>query len=118
MKYLKLFENLENLSPKSISDIIKQYDELRKIMKPIVLKKYYKLANDITYEPDYGDMPNPNDDAGDLFLNEMSVDGNNFYFILITYDKQGQLYNEYHIDLNGKEIEQLVMEIDAEKYNI
>ena len=65
MKRLKLFEDLKySLTVKTIDD----FNDLIHKIKPVVLLKYYELADDDTYEPEWGYTPTNQYSKDDLVL--------------------------------------------------
>lgn len=114
MKHLKLFENK---SVKSTRNLIEEFNNFLRDIKPAVIKEYIKLANDKRYEPDQGDRP-VKGNVESLALIEVVAMENFFEFLLQDYDNNGEVTSQYFIMLSDVDMEEALMDLDAKKYNL
>ena len=120
MKYLKIFES--QYSKQSVKNLLKEYFSFIKYIKPAILEKYLQLADDPDYEPDYGDQPYKVD-VNDLSLTRIgySEGGDSefdYQFVLNDYNISGEIFATFYIDVTQDELEEMIMKLDAKKYNI
>lgn len=115
MRYLRLFENM---SAQSIREMAKKYEAFLDDIKPYVVRKYNELANDENYEQDFGDKPfllNPHEE---LFLSKIGFDNKMFQFVLYLFDDEHTICNQFYIDITDNELNDILMELNANKYNL
>jgi hypothetical protein len=115
MRHLKKL--FESKSIESTRNLIKEFNDFLRDIKPIVFEKYLELAKDKRYEPDYGDKPNTHN-IKDLALIEAIAAEEYFEFLLQNYDNNGIVQGQYYIILSNEEMEEALMKIDAKKYNL
>ena len=120
MKYLKIFEN--QYSKQSVKNLLKEYFSFVKYIKPAILEKYEQLVDDSDYEPDYGDQPYKVN-LNDLSLTRIgySEGGDSefdYQFVLNDYSTSGEIVSTFYIDVTQEELEEMIMKLDAKKYNI
>jgi len=124
MKHLKLFENTKSIS--SMKNIMKEYHELLKYFHPIVFQRYNEIAEDpeLNYGQDIADVY-----GGDSYifihnikttrLMEMKMHDNKIFFTLEykdSYDDEAP--NTFYVPFTDKELEDVIMKFNAEKYNL
>ena len=114
MKHLILFENN---SVGSIRDMIKEYHKFLRDIKPAVIEIYNNLAEDDEYEPDYGSKPYPLD-ASELILPEVGYWDEGLQFVLQSYDSDGEIEDSFYINVNNEELKDMLIGLDANKYNL
>ena len=80
--------------------------------------KYYELADDDTYEPEWGYTPTNQYSKDDLVLLSADVLKNDdISFTLYNYGPDGEL-QKFYIELSEAEIESGLARIEGEKYNL
>ena len=115
MKHLRLFESQ---SVQSTRNMIEEFNKFLEDVRPYIIEKYNELANDEDYECDYGDSPVPQNNDGDLVLQQVEMNDNLFQFLLRTYDEHGQVYETFFINITSKEMEKILLKIKSNKYNL
>jgi hypothetical protein len=115
MKHLRLFENQ---SVQSTRNMIEEFSKFLIDIKPYIIEKYNECANDEDYESDYGDSPVPQNNDGDLVLQQVEMNDDLFQFLLRTYDEHGQVYETFYIDITSKEMESILIKMKSNKYNL
>ena len=113
MKHLKIYENL-NVS--TFRNMVTNYRNMLSDMEPYIFEKYYKLAEDPNYEPNYGTFPNI--DANELQLEAIGYFNTGFQFVLHSYDNDGDIDESYYIELDESEVEEIFIKINSKKYNL
>lgn len=115
MKHLKLFES--NYTVQSIKNITKEYHELLKYLKPMIMEKYEELANNDDYQPEMGASPSSYD-TDDVSIVEIYESNEGVSFLLYAYDSDGNILDNIYINFTEKEIEECIIKIDALQYNL
>jgi hypothetical protein len=114
MKHLKLFESK---SVQSTRNLIREFNDFLRDVKPVVIEEYLRLAKDEKYEPDYGDKPNRYN-SKKLALIEATVSDEYFEFLLQDYDNDGIVQGQYFVMFSNEEMEDALMKMDVKKYNL
>lgn len=118
---MKIQKFNENKIPKNkIKSTLKDYNELVFFLKPIIIWKYYDIANNIDedYEAEYGSIPDPDVPESELFIENISDVGDKILFNLATYTKYGSIDLEFEIYVSYEEIENFETITSAKKYNM
>jgi hypothetical protein len=116
MKYLKFFEN--NRTIQSLREMSDEYNKFLRDIKPIIIAKYYELANNTDYECDYGDQPWSGQDEDDLSLIQMATYNTGVQFLLQSFDGNGGINSSYYIDITDEELENMILGLETKKNNI
>lgn len=114
MKHIRLFENI---SVSSVRKMIIDYTNFLKDIKPIIVEKYKELADDRGYETEYGDQPHKHN-INDLVLTSIGYWDQGVQFVLTTYDNDGGLQNHYYINVTNDELEDMLIKLTSNKYNL
>lgn len=116
MKHIKLFENI---AYNSMLKTIKDYGDIILEMKPYVVYKYNQLAKDPNYYPDWGATPtNEYTEDNVTIINIEVLRNNNLDFTLVDYDEEGVISQQYYVELNENEIEEIKIKMEGDKYNL
>lgn len=114
MKHLKLFENK---SAQSIKNLIEEFNNFLRDIKPVIIKEYLRLAKDKRYEPEQGDKPIKGN-VKNLALIEVITIDDYFEFLLQDYDNNGFVTSQYFISISNEDMEEALIDLDAKKYNL
>ncbi len=113
MKYLKLFENINNIN----INIIKQYNNFLDSIKPNVIFFYkYKYDNEKDEEEsEYYDL----DSYNDVKINDVvTYNNDNLRFSLLVYEYYYSAPEIIYFFVNIIEFEQYILSKKVEKYNL
>jgi hypothetical protein len=116
MKHLKIFENKNSVQ--SVRNMVKEYRIFLDKIRPVIIEKYYELANSPDYEPDYGEQPSKFEDESELALSNIGYYNGGLQFQINSYDDNGNVRVSYYLDITDDELEILLLKIDANKYNL
>lgn len=116
MKHLRLYEN--NRTIQSIRKLKDDYYNFMIEIKPYVYEKYIELANDESYSAEQEDQPRNDTEIDDLFLTEYDTLSTGFQFLMSTYDNDGEVENNYYIFISNKEMENVLLRMDSDKFNL
>lgn len=109
----------ENYSIQSVRNIISDFQKFTEDIKPGLIEIYNELANDKKYYPEQGDRPyKMKDPMNELSVGECYAGINTFLFILHEYNNNGEMTSQFYIDLDEEEMEELLLNITAKKYNL
>jgi len=114
MKHIKLFENQ---SVQSIRNMVKEYHKFFEYIKPAIIEKYNELANDPDYEPEYGGTPYIIH-YDELVLTQIGYYDGGLQFVLQSSDDNGDIQGSFYINITDEELEQMLIKLDAKKYNL